>query len=435
MLGLTCSFDRRTLRAVALAVVLIGANVISANAGPRPAVALAAEQTSDPAANPCVDLAAVAPQGRPDSTGRPIVFDQFIGPFADAAASRRARLASADPGYWHRVDADLNAHRVNVALLGYGEEHDQTYADMGVSATILTLNLDTWHVDAISLSRDIRVPELEDQSALSPPRWPQTLRAAYRARGFDGIRPILEDATGLAIDFQIVMKDVFLKNYLNEVSGPVELIVPKDFHTNVYRLDGQDHGEDFLAAGRQTLSPDQAMTFVLAETLDPVGRDDERSYRKDLLLKTLACGIRQRFADRDAGFALSLGGFMLGELKDQNLITDFDFQLVSGGLAQLAQAFVTSFGDVDASFPQLGSARELVIHDPAFGDGGVRRVHYMATQPEAADNELVRNEIQMGSLAPYMLIPVGGNPYASDLVADYWGAVRQLIRARVLADN
>ena len=125
---------------------------------------------------------------------------------------------------------------------------------------------------------------------------------------------------------------------------------------------------------------------------------------------------------------------MLGELKDQNLVTDFDFELVSGGFAQLAQAFVTSLGEVDASFPQLGSARELVIHDPAFGDGGVRRVHYMATQPEDTDNPLVKSEIEMGSLAPYMLIPVGGNPYASDLVAEYWGAVRQLVKARVQAD-
>jgi hypothetical protein len=289
-------------------------------------------------------------------------------------------------------------------------------------------------VTTISLSRDIRVPELEDQSAQTPPRWPLTLRAAYRARGFDGIRPILEDATGLAIDFQIVMKDVFLKNYLTDVSGPVELTVPQDFHTNVYRLDGQDHAEDFLAAGRQTLSPDQAMTFVLGETVDPGGKLDERSYRKDLLMKTLACEVRRRFAERNAGFALTLGRFMLGELKDQNLVTDFDFQLVSGGLSQLAQAFVTSFGDVDASFPQLGASHELVIHDPAFGDGGVRRVHYMATQPEDTDNPLVKNEIEMGSLAPYMLIPVGGNPYASDLVADYWGAVRQLVKTRVVAD-
>ena len=44
------------------------------------------------------------------------------------------------------------------------------------------------------------------KNTLEPPRWPLTLRAAYKARGFDGIRAILEDATGLAIDFQVVLK-------------------------------------------------------------------------------------------------------------------------------------------------------------------------------------------------------------------------------------
>jgi hypothetical protein len=44
----------------------------------------------------------------------------------------------------------------------------------------------------------------------------------------------------------------------------------------------------------------------------------------------------------------------------------------------------------------------------------------------------VKQEIQMGSLAPYMLIPIGGNPYASDLVNDYWSAVRRLVRTHVL---
>src|SRR5207237_8939421 len=117
--------------------------------------------------------------------------------------------------------------------------------------------------------RYVVTPLLEDHSAHEPPRWPVTLRAGYKSLGFGGMREILEDATGLAIDFQLVMKDVFLRNYLNDVGGPVELVVPKDFHTNVYRLDGTDHAEDFIPAGRQTLSTDQAMTFVLGEEVDP----------------------------------------------------------------------------------------------------------------------------------------------------------------------
>jgi hypothetical protein len=382
----------------------------------------------------CADPAPTASVARPTATGRTLLFDQFVQSLLDESARRRATWQAEDPQYAHRVDANLNAQRLNVALLGFGEEHEQTYADTGISVTILSLNLQTWDLMSISLSRDIRAPELEDQSAQQPPRWPVTLRTAYKAGGFEQVRTVLEDATGLAIDFQVLMKDVFVRNYLDAVNGPVELVVPQDFSTNTYRLDGVDHPADFIAAGRQTLSTDRAMTFVLGEVLDPQGRADERSFRKDLLLKTLSCQARQHFAAHDVGFALGLARFSVGELKSQDLTADFDIQLLTGALGNLAQAFVTSGGQVDATFPQLGSGRELVIHDEAFGDGGVRRVHSMAQSPEEHGirvNPLVAEEIQLGSLAPYMLIPPSGNPYATDLVTDYWASVRDLIRAQL----
>src|SRR5579864_984993 len=351
-------------------------------------------------ASSCTNPSAAAPITRPANNGKPVLFDQFIQPLVTEAAQRRATAAAEDPAYAERVDRTLNAHRLNVALLGFGEEHDQTYADTGISVTILSLDLDTWDLVSISLSRDIRAPELEDQSAQQPPRWPLTLRAAYRAGGFALVRSVLEDATGLAIDFQVLMKDVFVRNYLDSVSGPVELVVPKDFATNTYRLDGVDHPPDLIPAGDQVLTTDKAMTFVLGEALDPGGKADERSYRKDQLLKALSCMARQRLAARDAGFVLNLVRFSVTELANNDLDSDFPMQLLTGSLSSLAEAFVTSGGDVDTSFPQLGGARELVVHDPAFGDGGVRRVHYMATAPIPSDNAVVLQEISLGSLAP-----------------------------------
>ena len=82
---------------------------------------------------------------------------------------------------------------------------------------------------------------------------------------------MLEDATGLAIDFQVLMKDVFLRNYLRDVNGPVELAVPKGYRTTGYRLDGVEYGPSFIPDGRQLLSPGTAMTFVLAEEVRAAG--------------------------------------------------------------------------------------------------------------------------------------------------------------------
>src|SRR5437660_1074723 len=91
----------------------------------------------------CADQSASAALARP-SGSRPMLFDEFIRPLAETAAAQRAQRAEQDPRVAHRVDQALNARRLNVALLGYGEEHEQTYADAGVSVTIVSLNLDTW---------------------------------------------------------------------------------------------------------------------------------------------------------------------------------------------------------------------------------------------------------------------------------------------------
>ncbi|GAC1329459.1 MAG: hypothetical protein NVSMB2_28490 [Chloroflexota bacterium] len=319
---------------------------------------------------------------------------------------------------------------MNVAILGYGEEHGQTYAGEGVSATVLSLDLATWEIATISLSRDIRVPELENQTQGSG-RTPEVLRDAYHDLGFDGIRAVLEDMTGLAIDYGVLVKDVAVRNYLTDINGPVQVTVPKDFYTNSYRLDGAVHPEDYLPAGSQTLDPDHAMTFILAESLQPDGAVDERSYRKNLLVQALVCRFKQRFADKDAGFLFGASRFMVQEFSNQDIRMDFDLAVIPNGLVRLAQTLLVSGGDLDTSVPSIASGRQLIVHDKYYGDGGVRRVHNIASAPdeEGPDNPIVKAELAQGILPPNMLIPVGGDPYAHDLVTGYWASVRALVRA------
>jgi hypothetical protein len=73
--------------------------------------------------------------------------------------------------------------------------------------------------------------------------------------------------------------------------------------------------------------------------------------------------------------------------------------------------------------------RTLYVVDPASGDGGVQWV-----QANANDNPITQRDIsehRYGELA--MEVPYHGDPYAPDLVANYWPDVRKLIAAR-LAD-
>src|SRR6267143_1746009 len=59
--------------------------------------AAAAQEITDSCANS-------AAQSRPVDDGRPILFDEFVQPFVEAAAARRAALRLTDTAFDHRVD-------------------------------------------------------------------------------------------------------------------------------------------------------------------------------------------------------------------------------------------------------------------------------------------------------------------------------------------
>ena len=105
-----------------------------------------------------------------DTTPRPlsqvqirplIVADFFLRPLIEDAWQRRAIRQRADAAYNDRVVEPLNRERYNVLLFGWGEEHGETYADYAGSVSVLSFDIRAGLVDSISLSRDIRTPELE----------------------------------------------------------------------------------------------------------------------------------------------------------------------------------------------------------------------------------------------------------------------------------
>jgi hypothetical protein len=148
----------------------------------------------------------------------------------------RAARKAADPEYSKRINEQLTQNRVNFLVFGYGEEHGETYADFGGSISIVSYDLITGKKTSISLSRDIRTPELETiitrANGEKQSQGPVTLREAFKRKGFEGMREIAEKATGLSVDYQIVMKDTVLQDYLTQISGPIEIEIDKNFLKN-----------------------------------------------------------------------------------------------------------------------------------------------------------------------------------------------------------
>src|SRR6185295_1310778 len=125
-----------------------------------------------------------------------------------------------DPTAARRVNDVLSRGRYSLAVFGWGEEHGETYADLGGSISVLSFDIATGSIDTVSLSRDIRTPEVERALKVSR-QSPQVLRRVYRAGidsgvgGFNLMRTAVESITGLLIDHQVLFKDVFVKDFID----------------------------------------------------------------------------------------------------------------------------------------------------------------------------------------------------------------------------
>jgi hypothetical protein len=359
----------------------------------------------------------------------PGLFAEFLKPFRTDADQQRQRLAAWDPSFTSRVDRQLNAGRVNFGVFGMGESATNTFKDREVSIMIVSVDVERNQMYSVSLSRDIRVPELEDRTK-GIGRDSRDMRKVYAALGFDGARSVIEESTGISVDYVIIIKDIVLYNYINEISGPVTIEVLKEHQTTPFLLGGKRHDGAYFAPGVQTMDADTAMTYVLSEDESPDLKEDERSYRKNAVVSALVANVQDALCRRDVGFVIHLSALLARSLAVGDLQLNFDQTLLLNGLNEVAHRLLTNRDDVELRIPRLLADHQLVVHDLAFGDGGVRRVHAISDDIAIdghLDHPFVQEEVRGGYLPLWMLIPMGGNPYAADLVHDYWFSVRSLV--------
>jgi len=394
-----------------VALVCVGATVLGLTAG-----AASGMQSEGTCARPA------------SSSGQPGLFAEYLKPFRTEAQRQRAQSRASDGSYARRVDGQLNAGRVNFAVFGMGESPTNSYKEREVSTMLVSIDENN-QMYTVSLSRDIRVPELEKRSE-GIGRDTRDMRSIYARLGFDGAQQVIEEATGLSVNYVVVVKDIFLYNYMNELSGPITIEVLKEHQTTPFLLGGKSHDGAYFAPGVQTMDADTAMTYILSEDADPSGKEDERSFRKNTVVSALLANMQDALCHRDVGFIIHLSALLARSLAVGDLQLNFDQTLLLDGLNAVARRLISNPDDRELGIPRLQPEHELVVHDPVFGDGGVRRVHAIVddlAEGVQIDDPRVQAEVRLGSLPPWMLIPVGGNPYAEDLVGDYWFAVRSLV--------
>jgi hypothetical protein len=357
-------------------------------------------------------------------------FERVLRPLLLDAARRRKLNAADDPNYWTRLDPKLNSTRLNFLLFGYGETHEPPLTERAFigSFTIFSYDYATKQIDLVSLTHDIRAPEDERylHAQTQQPIGPIKIDRTYSIGGFDLMRRTLEDATGLAIDFQLAFKESAIAGATDSVFGGIDVDVPLAFKVNAFYLDGDKYPAGEFNAGVQRLNGLQVIQFIktvpVEEHYDPAL---EHNARKHLVFRSLMDAMSQHTGD--VAFLGRAALFFSSQVAQDSIAYDFDLRsLIVNNLRSL----MVDFRRPEATDKQVpGVLRTLYVVDPASGDGGVQWV-----LANAHDNPITQRDVEQhvyGELA--MEVPYHGDPYAPDLATQYWTDVRQLIAKR-LAD-
>lgn len=365
------------------------------------------------------------------------VFDEVLKPFIETAFRKRAERMTNDTEYAHRVDTELNKDRINFVLFGYGETFEPPAADKVIvgSHTIVSYDIKTKTFNMVSLTRDLRAPEIE-RFLENQGKKTKSIKIdqAYPIGGFDLQRKTLEDATGLSVDFQIAMQDNVIKKLTDYTLGELEVDIPYDFDALPFYLDSVQYQGGHFSKGKQKLTGLQIIQFTKSIAGGEYDANKERSVRKHIVINALLSQIIAK--QTDVSFLLKLGKFVTELPADKTINADFDFVSLIGNsifkyVKQKGLSLFSPGASEKLTKPNAGKSIALVDAG-ASPEGGGLQWSTASTSPKV-QKDLKEKKIE----DPSTEVPTGEfvDPYAQDLISGYWPEARQFVKNKLTIDN
>jgi hypothetical protein len=320
-------------------------------------------------------------------------------------------------------------------LFGYGETHEPPATERAYigSNTVLSYDTRTQSADIISFTHDIRAPEIERElKARGQKVNAVKIDQAYNVGGFRLMRNVLENATGLSMDFQISFKDIAIKKFVDEVYNGVEVNVADEFKVHPFYLDGKKYPEAKFPRGKQSLNGTQVIQFIktVPVTEGYYGKSLEHNTRKHVVFQALLAGLSHRTGDKS--FWLKGTAFITAERINGEIVYDFDpvslaVNNIGATVAELKR-YLDHNQTSGLQMPQI--RRTTYICDPTCGDGGIRWVDGDTGNPNTI------RDMQKGvyPLGAGIEIPFDANA-DGDLVTEYWTSVRAVIKKALLSEK
>lgn len=357
---------------------------------------------------------------------------EYLEPIIKQVSNKRAKRALVDNLFYERVDPELNKDRINILLFIWGETHeppDLERATIG-SHSLISVNNTSHAADKISWTHDIRSPEVERFLIDDGKPFTKAIKIdqAFFAGGFDLMRQTVESATGLSIDFQIAFSDEIMVDLINKIYGKLKINNPKKFRAHSIYYKENKYPEEEFKQGVVEVDGLKSLYYIKSVPVNDADPQIEHNQRKYRVLKSLK--------ERTSGIIIYLQLLrFLQEKADAGVIQlDFNPSELFYDLENLNSFFkigtsMLSDNSMERIMPKDG--KEIYIVDPAHGDGGVQW-----TSANAAFNPITRKDFDLGIYnkdfgyeVPYHPdLPFTANPYATDLINDYWFPMRWRIK-------
>ncbi len=368
-------------------------------------------------------ITTATPTRAPTATSAPTsLINEVLAPFKDEAQRRRTTRALRETNYSNRVDSSLNTGRINFLFFGFGETYEPPYPpDYKGSINIFSLDLKSLSLSTVTLNHDIRAPEVERyRQNTDRKKGPTKIDQSYPVGGFEVMRATVEDATGVSVDFQLAMDDGVIKRAVDGVFGGVDVFVPFDFDALPVYFDGVKYPDYHYAKGTQKMDGLHAVQFIKAVYEGPYDATRELTVRKQIIIKAMLDATKKE--SLNPLFWTKALGFLRSEIDRKGVVFDFDATTL---IMQSIQNLVFRAAQGAAlTLPSVGQS--VYVVDRRSGDGGVEWV-------TGSTNPIMQRDLEDGVYADKsMSVPMGSaDPYADDLVADYWTSVRALIKDRL----
>jgi len=377
----------------------------------------------------------IVPEG-PVILENPNLFDRLMEPFVKEAEKLREERRQLSPEYERRIDWEFNRGRINFALYGYGETHEPPATERGIigSHTIISYNTRTRKVDIVSLTHDIRAPEIERFKKARGETQSSAMKnhQAYPTGGFDLMREVLEDATGLSCDFQIAFRDRTIAFAIDRMFGRIPVDVPLNFRVHPYYLDGKKYPASEFRRGRQELTGEEAIQYIKTVPIETTATYDKRLEHNARKYSVLS-GVKEALKANAINPLFWVNAFRFVKDSNDEKLIDYDFdsqKLLQNNIGWIfgnLGGFIVTDASGKSVMPEMG--KNIYIHDPKSGAGGVQWVNGNADINPSTRRDINRGEFPDRNMA----VPLGSNSQSSDLVKGYWWYLRSHIKRLILS--